>query len=297
MAADWLIHDATEPPLYYDMVDIPETLQELEARLGINVQQNILDTEVDRAGFMSSGVSQSNRLYERHQLGAGGSAYWVSYDFAGNSGRQDLFTNPLDFDADGGEMIYNLPNGMQAYVIATAEGIRIDEAPTGIVTDPLQSDGVVRAGISCMSCHDAGLKFKADELREHVLGSSDFDAEDKDLIRDLHPLNDDMKEFVDLGNGTFAGAMAALWDGAPPSEEPIIEVYAAFEANVSLELAAAELGLEPEKLLPKLGSLDPSYLRLVDGVIARETFEAKFAESVCRLNLGVNDDPACEPGD
>lgn len=301
MAADWMVHDASEPPLYYDMVGIPETLSELEDQLRINIEDNVANEEVARAGFLDSGVSQNNRLYERHQLPENPQgAFWLSYDFRSvqdeEDGRdaRDLFTNPTDFTEDGGEAIYNLPNGLQAYVITDFLGNRLDVAPIDIVTDPLQPDNTVRAGISCMSCHDRGLKFKEDQLREHVTGTgSTFDPDIQDLVRELHPPNDDMKELIDRGNETFAGAVAKLWDGPTDEGEPIIEVFANFEGNVDLNRAAAEFGIAPDDLLPNLGLLGPSYAPLIDGSISRDIFEDQFAASVCILNLGDPNDPAC----
>ena len=51
---------------------------------------------VARAGFQKSGVSRNNRMIERHVSKFG--AFWNSYDFAGNQGRQSLFLHPLGPD-------------------------------------------------------------------------------------------------------------------------------------------------------------------------------------------------------
>ncbi|MEM9460283.1 MAG: hypothetical protein AAGF11_39275 [Myxococcota bacterium] len=295
MAADWLIHDASEPPLYYDMVDIPATLQQLEAQLGLDIDANIENREVQRAGFLSSGVSQNNRMFERHQLPSSpGGAFWLSYDFASNEGEQNLFAEPLEFDEDGGEVIFNLPNGLQAYVVADAAGNRLDEAPIAIVTDPLQPDKTVRAGISCMSCHTNGTQPKTDELREYVANSLEFDDNVKELVEELYVSTDEMNDLLALSDQTFNNAVAATWDGPGAGIEPIIAVYAKWEGPVDLDRAAAELGVQPDALLSQLGQLDPTYAPLLTGVIDRDTFEAKFAESICLLNLGVADDPACQ---
>ena len=64
----------------------------------------------------------NNRVVERHASRYG--AYWKSYDFAGNTGTQNIFTHPLDFTQDGGEIIFNLPNGLQGYLIVDASGER-----------------------------------------------------------------------------------------------------------------------------------------------------------------------------
>ena len=69
----------------------------------------------------SSGVSGQNRMVERHDAQFG--AYWKSYDFKPNNTKSDLAQFPLGpvfkdhpfeklaFEHDGGELIFNLPNG------------------------------------------------------------------------------------------------------------------------------------------------------------------------------------------
>ncbi|WP_436425189.1 hypothetical protein, partial [Enterococcus faecium] len=80
---------------------------------------NIRNFVAQRAAFQRSGVSQNNRLIERHPSRSG--FFWTSYDFAGNRDRQSLFSFPLGpngpnaFHHDGGETIFSLPNGFQAY--------------------------------------------------------------------------------------------------------------------------------------------------------------------------------------
>ena len=120
---DWFVATASLPPLYYDILDLPKTDRELETQLGVNVEANIKNApgvRVWRAGFNESGVSNNNRIVERHEYRYG--MYWKTYDFAGNVGRQNIFAYPLDFRHDGGEIIFNLPNGLQAYYLSTAFG-------------------------------------------------------------------------------------------------------------------------------------------------------------------------------
>ena len=150
--ADWFLATASLPPLYHDILDLPETDRELESALGIDVARNLErapGVNVWRAGFNDSGVSNHNRVVERHKSTYG--AYWKSYDFAGSVGTQNIFTHPLSFRHDGGEVIFHLPNGLQAYYISNASGTRIDAAPTRIVSNPAASDPVVCATVCLVS--------------------------------------------------------------------------------------------------------------------------------------------------
>ena len=84
------------------------------------------------------------------------------------STSKNLFAHPLGpkgenaFEHDGGEIIFNLPNGLQAYLLVGSQGQRIDKGRPAIVSDPVQKDRAVVNGLSCMSCHVAGM------IREHV---------------------------------------------------------------------------------------------------------------------------------
>jgi len=101
----------------------------------------------------------------------------ASYDFAANSGKSNIFENPLTFEEAGGEIIFNLPNGLQAYMLVNGAGRRIDTAPIEIVSnkdDP--HDPVVRNGLTCMNCHAQGIKHfddRADQLRQVILSRHD----------------------------------------------------------------------------------------------------------------------------
>jgi hypothetical protein len=293
-SADWFVDVATRAPLYHDMLDTPASLGELEDILDIDIADNIGNQEVDRAGFLDSGVSVRNRVIERHQLPtASTQALWIAYDFAGDGGRENIFTNPLDFQFDAAEMFYSLPNGLHAYMVIDGAGRRLDAQPNSIVVDPRQPDNVVTNGISCISCHNNGMKSATDELREFVDSSSDFNNDDAELVADLHPQNDDFADIIERDGRNYLSALAELSPPADSNAEPIIEVFDRFEANVDLDQAAAELGIEPKALLSSLGQLNPALSPLQNGSIKRETFRDLFAETVCLLNLGLADDPAC----
>ena len=171
---DWFVAAASRPPLYHQVLQLPETDRELEKLLQVDVDEDLRTRKVWRAGFNGSGVSQNNRLIERHESDLTNGAYWKSYDFGGNDGRKNLFAHPLGpkgenaFEHDGGEIIFNLPNGLQAYLLVDSQGQRIDKGPPAIVSDPVQKDRAVVNGLSCMSCHLAGMARKQDEVREYV---------------------------------------------------------------------------------------------------------------------------------
>ena len=169
---DWFIAKASAPPLYDDLLSLPSSVQELETRLEVDVARNLRDApgiEVWRAGLKNSGVSNHNRVVERHTSRYG--AYWKSYDFAGSVGTRDIIVHPFNFTHDGGEIIFNLPNGLQGYYLVDGNGIQLEEAPISIVSNPAASDPTVRNGISCIGCHTEGMKTFEDEVRFAIEGN------------------------------------------------------------------------------------------------------------------------------
>ena len=166
---DWFLAKASIPPLYHELLSLPLTDRELETRLEVDVARNLINApgvRVSRAGFNNSGVSNNNRVVERHTSRYG--AYWKSYDFAGSVGTQNIFTHPLNFTHDGGEVIFNLPNGLQGYYLVNASGFRLDDAPINIVSNPAASDPTVRNGLSCIGCHTEGMKTFEDQVRSVI---------------------------------------------------------------------------------------------------------------------------------
>ena len=175
--ADWFVSVATQPPLYEDLLELPFNLKVLEKRLGVDAQADLDNARARRAGLVFSGVSRNNRALERHRARYG--AYWKSFDFRSSADSENLFRDPLQLNPAGGEVIFTLPNGLQGYFLCDAKGNRLESAPTEIVTDKFAADQVVRNGLSCIRCHDTGMKGFTDAVRPAVIPLPDSPGFDK----------------------------------------------------------------------------------------------------------------------
>ncbi len=285
---DWFLATASLPPLYHDILDLPETDRELERELGVDVARNIATApgvRVWRAGFNDSGVSNNNRVVERHTSRYG--AYWKSYDFAGSSGAQNIFTHPLSFRHDGGEVIFNLPNGLQAYYVSDASGNRIDEAPTNIVSNPAASDPVVRNGLSCIGCHTEGMKTFEDEVRTVVEKGADT-ATKVQALR-LYVTQSVMDELVAEDKAHYKKALEET-GGVFGGIEPVHRFYEAFQGPVDAAHAAAAVGMETEAFLekvrenPSLRGLGLSALESQNGNVQRDAWTSNFDTVISELH-------------
>ena len=248
---DWFIAIASTPPLYHDLLSLPLTDRDLETRLEVDVARNLVNApgvRVWRAGFNNSGVSNNNRVVERHTSRYG--AYWKSYDFAGSVGKQNIFTHPLDFTHDGGEVIFNLPNGLQGYYLVNASGFRLDDAPINIVSNPAASDPTVRNGLSCIGCHTEGMKTFEDQVRS-VIESNANPAYNKAQALRLYAEKTDLDALVGVDMNRYQEALEAT-GGAIGGVEPISRFHEAFQGPVDAAYAAAVVGLQTETFLEKI---------------------------------------------
>lgn len=202
---DWLITTALQPPLYHDLLQIPENVNELEAFLGLDVEKNIVQGKATRAGFNKSKVSpHANRLIERHTIRDG--YYWKSYDFLDTNDPKNAKSNiirfplgpvfannpfpDLAFVHDGGEIIFSLPNGLQGYMLVDNGGKRIDAGPEKLVFDFNRVSGtpLIVNGLSCIACHSQGtIGAPPDE----ILMNAQVGGEVRDHIQKLYGANVD----------------------------------------------------------------------------------------------------------
>lgn len=267
LRADWFVATASRPPLYQDILQLPQTDRDLERLLRIDVPLNIQEERVARAGFNGSGIARHNRMIERHDSGYG--AYWRSYDFSDNIDQQNLFDRPLgpnhgekSFVHAGGEIIFNLPNGLQAYFVVDANGRRLDRAPVEIVSDPKRPDKLVETGISCISCHVRGLHPKADQIRAHVEKNPNaFSKEDASIVKAIYPSEEKFKALMDDDVERFLKALTRV--GAPVAEtEQVLALTLRYEGEMDLAGAAAEVGFKPEDFSARLSRV-PNLARIL----------------------------------
>jgi len=289
--ADWFISHASRPPLYHTLLDLRSSLAGLEQDVGIDVQRNIETEQVLRAGFANAGPSQNNRVIERHELGGNRGAFWISYDFANNLDNSDVFANPLDFQEDGGEVIFNLENGLQAYLVVNAAGQRLDKAPNNVVQDPASRDGAVENGLSCMNCHqEDGILPKFDEIRDFQRNAGANAREIEDVLA-IYVSRDELQAAFDKDQDRYRAARNAL--GIKHLTNTTLHTLDDMYLGViNLEGVASVMGIPSEDLRRSIDASPQSFppqivtLRTKGGGIQRDAFDAIVGELVTALGLG-----------
>jgi hypothetical protein len=293
LRADWFVHTTSQGENYYNIMKIPKTLLELESSLGVNVIANVASGEAMRAGFANSGVSQHNRVIERHELSQYSGYYWRSFDFASSERKQNIFANPRlgsdpsieqlgAFDSACGEMIWSLPNGMQAYMLTDGSGKRIDKGPTDIVQDDQRRDAGVINAISCMSCHSEGIKIKADEVLSFYQDIPQISANGMDQLKTIYVGNDIIQPTLKKDQENFLRGLNQLGDHSWVKNEPVLELFKLYEQDVNLDQALTELGLSLAEMNEAITSpsfpLDKQVIinQLKRGGVKRQVFEKEF---------------------
>jgi WD40 repeat protein len=288
LRGDWLVAAASRPPLYHDLLGLPDRDKALERLVGVELLTDLQEESAARAGFNDSGVSKNNRIIERHDANYG--AYWRTYDFAENTERRNVFDHPLgpaagggSFAPDGGEIIFHLPNGLHGYMLVDGAGRRIDRAPVEIVSDPKRPDRVVENGLSCMSCHAKGVIAKNDQVRAHVLKNHDsFAAADVAAVKALYPPEVMLKARFDEDADRFTKALAKM--GVRVYDpEPVSAAALRYEGTLDLTTMAAEVGLQGPELAEQM-KRSPTLRRLLGplavkgGTVQRSVVVASFAD-------------------
>ena len=283
--ADWFVFHASIPPLYHQILRLPTSIRQLETELGVDIERDFVEAKnIARVGLPESGVSDHNRIVERHDMRSSNGAYWRSYDFKTSSGDDNILTNPLTFRAAGGEVIYNLPNGLQAYFLANAVGNRLDgPADIEIVRD--LSGGVsasVVNGRSCIGCHFEGMKPATDHIRATVTNSA-ASRFDRSKVLAIYNPQSEIDALLQADKDRFVQAVRATGAKVGP-DEPINVLSKRYHQPLTLDLAAAELGYQTDALRQKirerrkLGELGFGQLLEPGGSIQRDAWEEHFAE-------------------
>lgn len=305
LRGDWFVFATSQPPLYHDLVGIPQQLDDLERRLGVTRLQKIRNREVHRAGFGISKVSVNNRLLER--IGFPGGYYHISYDFGANDGAGNFFENPLGpvgafqteaaFRHDGGEIIYRLPNGFQAYVLVKSNGERLSIAPSAIVHDDSMPGGAIINGVSCLSCHYDGMKpenraqaASLDKVRGDALKNfRRFNAAERELIDALYPEPATFGRLLEQDRASFRKALSDAGLTATGPNEPVRALFDRFARNLDLPMAAAGFGLsvqEFSKLLGRESETRQLQSRLERSGMQRQLYVVEFRRIADLTGLG-----------
>ncbi|CAN5913771.1 hypothetical protein BH23PLA1_BH23PLA1_25360 [soil metagenome] len=303
--ADWFVSAASRPELYHLLLELPETAEELEQRLEVNIGDDLRQGRALRTAVVDSRKSFQNRVMDRHLSSHG--PYWRSYSFYTDFGQGDVFNRPLGpagtfpefqdqaFVPDYSDLLFSLPNGLLGFMIVDRNGNRIDAAPRQIAVDFLNTTGspAVVNGISCIACHRLGMVDYQDDLQGHLA----VEGKALEQTRRLIPTPEDLAAHIKADRDGFLRALDKTLgpflktdkDIDTPIEnfpEPIRFLVRRLDAGLDAEAIAAELGIEDADALIEALCGDDRLLELgleplLHGHrVSRDTWRKVFPQAV-----------------
>jgi WD40 repeat protein len=250
---DWLAALMTSDPVrYYEALQIPTKIGDLEKKLRVDVDDNIKQGFAVRLGVMKTALHKGGaRVLERHESLFGG--YWKTYEF---TEKQGIFSQASWSSRGANEVIFHLPNGMLGF--ASGDGARRD-SPFN-VQDPRKIGQNLYVGMGCMSCHGSqGIIPRDDQVRDRV--HTEMGPKNKPLTKDaidkfleLHPPQEKVHALMNEDNERYQEALKKLggWTG---SAEPVAALALHYEADVDVAHAAGELGYTEAEFVAAMSKL------------------------------------------
>lgn len=170
--ADWfLVRTSTDEAdgrfkgHYSTLLGLPDTEKDLDVILGTKVEQKINTTTLFQKLFLIRGdavkesiVAPNGRGLERTptSVGRDGIAFkWKTLDVSDSAGEKSVAKKLAGtIDADGGEIIFSLPNGLHGYYLINKAGKKVSQVPTNIAQDTKHAhDSIVYNAWKCVRCH------------------------------------------------------------------------------------------------------------------------------------------------
>lgn len=305
--ADWFVQFAldqeTGGDAYYRLIfgTPPKTLNDFLGLLQVETASPFEHGHIeDRSGVANSGTRLIATMPTRRRQDL-----WITYD----SEELNKATDPLEnlaakgtFDAN--EIIGALPKSvassgvighLQVYALANATGELQTKAPAAIVTDSTGTRGVeIRNAMSCIACHSEGLRpLKQNAFKEFVRSGAEAysDYKTREKIERFHLTQ--LDKLLSRHNEDYAAILHAV-NGLTPeaNAKAFSEVIRQYDAPITMESAAAELGCTVRELTLAMGYAGALPARIAQlphgGEVKRSTWEPEYRTVLAALSRWRN---------
>lgn len=292
---DVLIATGIQAPLYYSVLRIPADIDDFVADdLQIDLAAARANGATARAGFVDG---SREFLAERFEIQVRSGVLWQISDVGCNRGRgcrprtgTSLFDDPLANPTGERELVFTLPNGMQAHVLANGAGAVLDVSAVRL--DETQSDGRAHVAQSFFRSRAQGIQLE-DQVRPFALANPDnFSEAELEAILALYPDAEDLEALLDADRNFYAFALEDAGVDIDQSPEPLSDALAEFSGELDAASVAGALLISEEDLLNELSNLDPSLSVLgAGGSVSRADFDALYVQSLCIMSVVLENQP------
>lgn len=292
LRADWFVAHCSQPPLYFEILELPKTQAEFEKQLSVNFVESAQKRNILRAGFNNSEVADVSRVIERTPM-KDNKFIWHSFEFGDSLNDKNPFDRPfgpgatfnavkgaqqLSFNHDGKEIIFSLPNNFLGFYVANGQGTRLDSAPTRTRNSSFVT-GTAIVGVACMTCHSQGLLEKRDEIRASFLRRQNISQELQSLVTQIYTEPTKFQEALRLDTQSYQDALkSAGVDFTQP--DPVSAILKTFNDPVDLKIAAGELGVDETDLkvllISNLSKVEQVSALTNNNTISRSIFSVNF---------------------
>jgi hypothetical protein len=283
---DWLVANALIAPAYNNFLGF-KNLADVQ-RVG-RFRARDKDLAVRAVVTFSDEVAEQQRGVEYRPTASG--EWWETFDFFTSVRANDVLANPLFTERDASEIIFSLPNTLQAYALVndSKKNEVIDVADGNVAQDTRTPwrNKLVWDAVSCITCHDKGIKAITDEVR--LLAGDKVqllikDKKDAQKVTDYYATP--IEEAVARGQTMYARAVNIVTQGWTSQQLAafISEVHVGYRQDgIDLEMAALEVGVQPGdlgNLLSRIRGPDHTLSQLyAKRLVRRDQWEAKgFAQ-------------------
>jgi hypothetical protein len=244
-----------DPAVYNQLARVSATLQQEQARFGVNQAQQFQNFEARLLGFNGSPISENkNRLLLRLAADNNESSFWQTFDPNSQfSAQKNLFDFPLvqvgerRFVFDASETIGFLENGMMIFGLWNNQGQRQTEAPVDVVVNNRSPfNAIIKNGLDCLRCHSSGLLNAVDQVRAQVnANASEFARNDVDLVNAFYRSPATNSALFINDNKRYQDGLRRL--GIDPlAEDPVNQFLDDYRSDLSLVKAASFVFMTPE---------------------------------------------------
>jgi mono/diheme cytochrome c family protein len=308
---DWFAATAMSPPLYHSLLGLPARFANLQRILNTDRDANIKSNTARRAAIAESTITRAGRITERHATKDG--SLWLSYDFAGSDGRQNIATHPVGpitlpagrvaFKHDLARALFTLPNGFLGFSLNDPSGDRLDRSPPQIDRDVVGWSAGSDNGLACAGCHTSGPLSVRDEVRAAAEADKALTKDLRDTIQALYPPDAEFAGLIAEDHLRHRKAMQTA--GLNPDltihgMEPMSALARQYQKAAGIGAMSSETGLPPDDLLRRLTDapdpMRPAVRRLKQGAISRADLNRLAAFATREPNSAVAATAETPPG-
>ena len=285
---DWFAYYALLEPRYHEIIGVNDLN---DAKKLADADENVADKlgsetkGVVKRSEVASNTRGLRRVPTRLRRGKG--YFWISDDYESSVAGNDLLANAqqlIDAKPGAHEVIWSLPNGLQAYLVTDGNGKRLDRAGIEFAHDVRNGFASVEVENprSCMACHSTGIIPIRDEIRlvtkkGLALQVEQIKHDDARLAQQIVDrfFASDIAEEVQTDQANYAAVVKALTGQAPAAVHLVLrKALLGYEADVGLSQLARETGYDEQTVRGVLersakSNLDQSALSVVLGEKSR----------------------------